>query len=96
MLAASIREQGILQPILVRTLGSSLGNLRSSSEGNAEYEILAGERRYQAAKLAGLEKVPVVVKEVPDKEALAIALIENIRKREFTSIGRSTGAGSLG
>uniref|UniRef100_UPI003513FEF5 ParB N-terminal domain-containing protein n=1 Tax=Limnobacter sp. TaxID=2003368 RepID=UPI003513FEF5 len=65
-LAESIKSQGIMQPILVRPVGSG------------KYEIIAGERRFRASKMAGLEEVPVLVRAVPDESALAMALIENI------------------
>ena len=65
-LAESIKAQGIIQPILVRMTS------------NNQYEIIAGERRWQAAKIAKLDEVPVVVKDISDSTALAMALIENI------------------
>lgn len=77
-LAASIREQGVLTPILVRPLG----------EG---FEVLAGERRLRAAKLAGLEKVPVIVKPVDDEHALVIGLIENIQRENLNPIEEAQG-----
>ncbi|NHI02066.1 ParB/RepB/Spo0J family partition protein [Oceanimonas sp. MB9] len=70
-LAESIRQQGIIQPIVVRPLEAG------------GYEILAGERRWRAARMAGLSKVPVLVKPVSDKEALAIGLIENIQREDL-------------
>ena len=72
-LADSIRSQGIIQPLLVRRVGD-------------RYELIAGERRWRAARLAGLSKVPVVVKEVPDKDLLEIALIENIQRENLNPI----------
>ena len=72
-LAESIRAHGIVQPLLVRRRG----------EG---YELIAGERRWRAAKLAGLAKVPVVVREVPDDSLLEIALIENIQREDLNPI----------
>ncbi len=69
-LAESIKAQGIMQPILVRPIQAS---------GAVAYEIIAGERRFRAAKLAGLREVPVLVKAVPDESAAAMALIENIQ-----------------
>jgi ParB family chromosome partitioning protein len=72
-LADSIRSHGIVQPLLVRRQG----------EG---YELIAGERRWRAAKLAGLTKVPVVVRDVPDKDLLEIALIENIQRENLNAI----------
>jgi ParB family chromosome partitioning protein len=72
-LADSIRSQGIIQPLLVRRVGD-------------RYELIAGERRWRAARLAGLSKVPVVVKDVPDKDLLEIALIENIQRENLNPI----------
>jgi ParB family transcriptional regulator, chromosome partitioning protein len=72
-LAESIRSHGVVQPLLVRRRG----------EG---YELIAGERRWRAAKLAGLSRVPVVVKEVPDDQLLEIALIENIQRENLNPI----------
>ena len=73
-LADSIRSQGIIQPILVRKTGED------------HYEIIAGERRWRAAQMAGLAKVPVVVKEVSDENAMAIALIENIQRENLSAL----------
>src|SRR5687767_7782445 len=72
-LAESIRTHGIVQPLLVRRRGE-------------EFELIAGERRWRAAKLAGLTRVPVVVKEVPDESLLEIALIENIQREDLNPI----------
>jgi ParB family chromosome partitioning protein len=73
-LAASIKAQGVVQPIVVRPLPS----------GN--YEIVAGERRWRASQLAGLETVPAVVRKVPDEAAIAIALIENIQRENLNPV----------
>jgi ParB family chromosome partitioning protein len=78
-LAASIETQGILQPVVVRPLG------------NQRYEILSGERRWRAAQLVGLDKVPVVVKEVSDEDAIAIALIENIQREDLNPVEEAVG-----
>lgn len=72
-LADSIRAHGVVQPLLVRRQGD-------------RYELIAGERRWRAARLAGLSKVPVVVKDVPDKDLLEIALIENIQRENLNPI----------
>jgi ParB family transcriptional regulator, chromosome partitioning protein len=77
-LAASIKANGVIQPIVVRPL--PVGTL-----GDARYEIVAGERRWQAAKLAGLSDIPVIVRHLSDKEAVAVALIENIQREELTA-----------
>jgi ParB family transcriptional regulator, chromosome partitioning protein len=76
-LAASIKENGVIQPIVVRRLATA------TAEG-ARYEIVAGERRWQAAKLAGLTEIPTIVRELSDQEASAVALIENIQREELT------------
>ena len=80
-LAESIREQGILQPILVR---------RRADQPN-QYEIIAGERRWRAAQRAQLHQVPVVIKELSDREALEVALIENIQRQDLTPIDEALG-----
>jgi len=72
-LAKSIRSQGIIQPLIVRPVGS-------------KYEIVAGERRWHAAQLAGLNEVPVIIRHIPDEAAIAIALIENIQRQNLNSI----------
>lgn len=78
-LASSIKAQGLMQPILVRSISS----------GN--YEIIAGERRWRAARMAGLSEVPVVVREVGDNAALAMALIENIQREDLNPIEEAAG-----
>ena len=82
-LAESIKAQGIMQPILVRKLGSG--------EHAGKYEIIAGERRFRAAKLAGLDSVPVLVKDVPDEAAAAMALIENIQREDLNPLEEAQG-----
>ncbi|MCP5159079.1 MAG: ParB/RepB/Spo0J family partition protein [Gammaproteobacteria bacterium] len=73
-LAESIRAQGVVQPVLVRPLDGS------------RYELIAGERRWRAAQLAGLREVPAVVREVPDQAAIAVALIENIQREDLNPL----------
>ena len=75
-LAASIRERGIIQPILVRTVRGAID----------QYEIVAGERRWRAAQRAGLHDVPVVVLEVSDREALELAIIENVQRADLNAL----------
>jgi ParB family chromosome partitioning protein len=75
-LAQSIRAQGILQPLIVRPLSSQAGR----------YEIVAGERRFRAAQLAGLNTVPALIRHLPDEAAMAIALIENIQREDLNPI----------
>ena len=78
-LADSIKAQGVIQPILVRPVG------------NGNFEIIAGERRWRASQLAGLTRVPVVIRTVPDKSALAMALIENIQREDLNPLEEATG-----
>ena len=78
-LARSLKSQGVMQPILARTLAKG------------RYEIIAGERRWRAAKLAGLREVPVVIREVPDSAALAMALIENIQRENLNPLEEASG-----
>lgn len=73
-LASSIRTQGIIQPLIVRPVD------------NNAYEIIAGERRWRAAQLAGLTSVPVIIRDIPDEAAIAIALIENIQRKDLNPI----------
>jgi ParB family transcriptional regulator, chromosome partitioning protein len=77
-LAESIRAQGLVQPIVVRPLARSGGETR--------YEIVAGERRWRAAQIAGLEAIPALVKDIPDRSAIAIALIENIQRENLNPL----------
>ena len=77
-MSESIQEHGVLQPLLVRKHGNG-------------YEIIAGERRYQASKLAGLEELPVIIKEVNDEEMLALALIPSKRLRAIANSSMPAG-----
>jgi ParB family transcriptional regulator, chromosome partitioning protein len=98
-LAESIKAQGIMQPILVRRLSEERSRARrgSSADGNGQdrerpvYEIIAGERRYRAARLAGLDSVPVLVRDVPDESAAAMALIENIQREDLNPLEEAHG-----
>jgi ParB family chromosome partitioning protein len=83
-LARSIRSNGIIQPIVVRRAGETEG--RQPLDKEVGYEIIAGERRWRAAQRAGLLKVPVVVRDVPDDRLLAVALIENIQREDLNPI----------
>lgn len=78
-LADSIKAQGIMQPILVRQVAGE------------RYEIVAGERRWRASKLAGLHEVPVLVRDIPDESALAMALIENIQREDLNPLEEAAG-----
>jgi len=77
-LAASIRAQGVVQPIVARPL--------SIKDGNQRYEIIAGERRWRAAQMAGLAEIPAVIRDVPDEAAIAMALIENIQRENLNPL----------
>jgi len=78
-LADSIRARGVIQPVVVRSVG------------DAQYELLAGERRWRAARLAGLDRIPAIVRDVPDEAALGIGLIENIQREDLNPIEEATG-----
>jgi ParB family chromosome partitioning protein len=78
-LAASIKAQGIMQPIVVRQIAVD------------KFEIIAGERRWRASQLAGMHEVPVIVRDIPDESALAMALIENIQRENLNPLEESTG-----
>jgi len=86
-LAASIKSQGIMQPVLVRPI--------AASPSGARYEIIAGERRFRAAQLAGLEDIPVLVREVDDQNAAAMALIENIQREDLNPLEEAQGIARL-
>jgi ParB family transcriptional regulator, chromosome partitioning protein len=79
-LAESIRAQGVVQPIVVRPIGET------DERGVQRYEIIAGERRWRAAQLAGLRDIPAVVRRVPDEAAIAMALIENIQREDLNPL----------
>jgi len=82
-LAESIKAQGIMQPILVRLL--------TEGENAGKYEIIAGERRFRASRLAGLDAVPVLVRDVPNEAAAAMALIENIQREDLNPLEEAQG-----
>jgi ParB family chromosome partitioning protein len=84
-LAASIRERGIIQPILVRTVRGAID----------QYEIVAGERRWRAAQRAGLHDVPVLLIEVSDRESLEIAIIENVQRADLNALEEAQGYQAL-
>ena len=86
-LAESIKAQGIMQPILVRPL--------TDGEHAGRYEIIAGERRFRAATLAGLTEVPVLVRDVPDEAAAAMALIENMQREDLNPLEEALGLSRL-
>jgi len=99
-LAESIKVQGIMQPILVRRLSDADAELKRSQlspqamDGGAVrpvFEIIAGERRFRAAKLAGLDSVPVLVRDVPNEAAAAMALIENIQREDLNPLEEAQG-----
>jgi ParB family chromosome partitioning protein len=82
-LAASIRSQGLMQPLLVRPVDRD------------RYELIAGERRWRAAQMAGLEEVPALVRELPDEAALAMSLIENIQREDLNPMEEAAGVQRL-
>ena len=84
-LAESIRAQGVIQPILVRPIGTG-GSSAGGGPGEQHYEIIAGERRWRAAQLAGLTEVPAIIRTVPDEAAVAMALIENIQREDLNPL----------
>ena len=84
-LAASIKAQGLMQPILVRPIG------QDTLSGLVKYEIIAGERRFRASQLAGLTEVPVLVRDVDDLAAAAMALIENIQREDLNPLEEAQG-----
>ena len=96
-LAESIKAQGIMQPILVRRLSDDQARVHRNmtaldlSPVRPMYEIIAGERRFRAAKLAGLESVPVLVRDVPDQAAAAMALIENMQREDLNPLEEAQG-----
>jgi len=77
-LADSIRHQGVIQPIVVR------------AKGDENYELVAGERRWRAAQMAGIENIPAIVRKVPDEIAIAMALVENIQREDLNPIEEAT------
>lgn len=77
-LAESIRHQGVIQPVVVR------------STGDNQYQLIAGERRWRAAQLAGVENIPAIVRNVPDEIAIAMALVENIQREDLNPIEEAT------
>ena len=84
-LADSIRAQGVVQPVVVRPLG----------DGRDGYELIAGERRWRAARLAGLDAIPALIRHVPDAAALGIALIENIQREDLSPLEEATAFSKL-
>ncbi len=84
-LTNSIREKGVMQPLLVRP----------SDQGPDVFEIIAGERRWRAAQRAGLHEVPVIIREVDDKEALELAIIENVQRADLNPLEEAQGYGQL-
>ena len=85
-LAASIRAQGVIQPILVRPIGAGGSGSSGGIGSEQRYEIIAGERRWRAAQLAGLTEIPSIIRQVPDEAAVAMALIENIQREDLNPL----------
>ena len=84
-LAASIKEKGVMQPLLVRSIG----------QGGKSFELIAGERRWRAAQRAGLHEVPVIIREVDDREALELAIIENVQRADLNPLEEALGYDQL-
>lgn len=82
-LAESIRAQGVVQPIVARPLAGEV-------DGQVRYEIVAGERRWRAAQLAGLDEIPAVIRDIEDEAAIAMALIENIQREDLNPLEEAT------
>jgi ParB family chromosome partitioning protein len=80
-LANSIKAQGVIQPIVVRPLDAPVNGGESQ-----RYEIIAGERRWRAAQIAGLEQIPAIIRKIPDEAAIAVALIENIQRENLNAL----------
>jgi ParB family chromosome partitioning protein len=85
-LADSIKAQGVVQPIIVRPIASATGDNGAGGPVEQRYEIIAGERRWRAAQLAGLHEIPAVIRRVPDQAAIAMALIENIQRENLNPL----------
>ena len=83
-LADSIKAQGVVQPIIVRPIASATGD--TGGGGEQRYEIIAGERRWRAAQIAGLHEIPAIIRRVPDEAAIAMALIENIQRENLNPL----------
>lgn len=90
-LAESIRTQGVMQPLLVRPLSPAKGPGEGTDQGFVRYEIIAGERRFRASRLAGLDEVPVLVREVSDEQAAIMALVENMQREDLNPLEEAKG-----
>lgn len=84
-LSNSIKESGVLQPILVRRIAAASGGSHSAGDVDG-FEIVAGERRYRAAKMAGLSEIPAVVRHIDDREALEIGIVENVQRADLNPV----------
>lgn len=95
-LAESIRAQGVMQPLLVRSLnGAKAAGSPLAAQASTTYEIIAGERRFRAAQMAGLKEVPVIIRDVDDQAALAMALIENLQREDLSALEEAQGINRL-
>jgi ParB family transcriptional regulator, chromosome partitioning protein len=85
-LSDSIRRQGVIQPIVVRPIGGGTGDAPFGTGSEQRYEIIAGERRWRAAQMAGLQEIPAIIRDIPDEAAVAVALIENIQREDLNPL----------
>ena len=94
-LAQAIRSQGIIEPLVVRPLPAADGAASASADSTARYELIAGERRWRAARIAGLAAVPIVVRELDDHAALEMSLVENLMREDLNPIDEARGFARL-
>ncbi len=85
-LADSIKAQGVVQPIVVRPIDGAMDGVMDRAQTEVRYEIIAGERRWRAAQMAGLTEIPAVIRRIPDEAAIAVALIENIQRENLNAL----------
>lgn len=91
-LVESIKQSGVLQPIIVREIeNSNLNKITGAQNKGARYEIVAGERRWQAARLAGLSDIPTIIRSLSDEEALQLALVENLQREDLNPVEETEG-----
>jgi len=94
-LAQAIRSQGIIEPLVVRPLPAGDGGAAAVSAAAPRYELIAGERRWRAARIAGLDAVPIVVRELDDHAALEMSLVENLMREDLNPVDEARGFARL-